>query len=72
MIIKTDEMTTDIFDNDNSWYAVCDVTPTNKVKILKVYQENVEVEDVHLLPKSMHDSFKQMAIEINKGENNEL
>ena len=63
MIIKTDEMTTDIFDNDNSWYAICELTPTHEVKILKIYQENIEVEDVHLLPQSMHDTFKQMAIE---------
>ena len=59
MIIKTDEFTTDRFDNDNTWSAVCEVT----VKIKKVYQEGNEIENIDELPKGMHDFIKKSAIE---------
>ena len=59
MIIKTDEFTTDRFDNDNTWSAVCEVT----VKIKKVYQEGNEIENIDELPKGMHDFIKRSAIE---------
>ena len=76
MIIKTDEFTTDRFDNDNTWSAVCEVTtqepPSLKqvipkylfaVEIKKVYQEGNEVENIDELPKSMKDFIREDAIE---------